>query len=89
MVKTDPTKCYTVSALHACVDPTATEFSTLPGICLTIDDAAKKVVDVVNETLMSEGSKRRVNVKSCYNGYTLLTQYGQLVMTITAHDRPW
>lgn len=88
MIKTDPTKFYTVSVTRY-IDDEDPEFETLSGIHLTIDSAAKKVAGIVNDTLAFEGKKRRVNIKSCYDGYVLSTGDGKLVVSITAHDRPW
>ena len=88
MIKTDPTKFYTVSVTRY-IDGDDPEFETLSGIHLTIDSAANKVAGIVNDTLALEGKKRRVNIKSCYDGYVLVTGDGKLVVSITAHDRPW
>lgn len=88
MIKTEPTKFYTVSVTRY-IDDEDTEFETLSGIHLTIDSAANKVAGIVNDTLALEGKKRRVNIKSCYDGYVLLTGDGKLVVSIVAHDRPW
>lgn len=86
-INSDPTKFYTVSVFAVYGDETAC--NTLSGICVTLGDAAEKVADVVNETLAFEHKKKRVKATDCTNGYTLKTDDGKRVITITAHERPW
>lgn len=86
-INSDPSKFYTVSVFSVYGDETA--FNTLSGICVTLGDAAEKVADVVNETLAFEHKNKWVKATDCINGYTLKTDDGKRVITITAHERPW
>lgn len=91
-ITTDPTKFYTVSGLSRwgnSSDGDQIDLIDIPGIHFTIDEAAKAVATVVNEILTNNGSKRRVNVKNCYDGYTLDIDAGHWEYSIVAHDRPW
>lgn len=91
-ITTDPTKFYTVSGLSRwgnSSDGDQIDLVDIPGIHFTIDEAAQAVATVVNEILMNNGSKRRVNVKNCYDGYTLDIDAGHWEYSIVAHDRPW
>lgn len=86
-INSDPTKFYTVSVFSVYGDETAC--NTLSGICVTLGDAAEKVAEVVNETLAFEHKKKRVKATDCTTGYTLKTDDGKRVITITEHERPW
>ena len=92
MIKTDPTKFYTVSGLSRwgnSSDGDQIDLISLPGLHITIDDAAKAVASAVNDVLIANGIKRRVNVKTCYDGYTLDIDAGHWEFAITAHERPY
>lgn len=92
MINTDPTKFYTVSGLSRwgnSSDGDQLDLISLPGLYITIDKAAEAIANTVNEILKSNGVKRRVNVKNCYDGYTLELDAGLWEFSITAHDRPY
>lgn len=92
MIKTDPTKFYTVSGISRwgnSSDGDQLDLISLPGLYITLDEAAKAIANAVNEVLKSNGMKRLVNVKNCYDGYTLDLDAGHWEFAITAHDRPY
>lgn len=91
MVKTDPAKIYTVTGVSVFGNDSngpQAELIIFEPLYDTIDDAARAVADSVNEVLAEEGERNRVNVKSCYEGYTLELDAGRWVYKIVAHDRP-
>jgi len=83
MIKTDPTKFYTVYGVNGDVAFTAEQ------LFLTIDDAAKFIVNEVNAKLKKYGKTRRVNIKNCYDGYLLVFDDVMIDYKIAAHDRPY
>lgn len=92
MVKTDKSKLYTVTGVSVFGNDSngpQTELIEFDQLYNTIDDAARAVADAVNEVLAEEGKQNRVNVKSCYEGYTLELDAGRWVYKIVAHDRPY
>lgn len=92
MIKTDPTKLYTVTGVSVFGNDSngpQAELINFDQLYNTIDDAARAVADAVNEVLAEEGHKNRVNVKCCYEGYTLELDAGRWVYKIVAHDRPY
>ena len=92
MVKTNPTKIYTVNGVSVFGNDSngpQTELINFDQLYNTVDDAARAVADAVNEVLAEEGKRKRVNVKSCYEGYTLELDTGRWVYKIVAHERPW
>lgn len=92
MVKTDKTKLYTVTGVSVFGNDSngpQAELIEFDKLYDTIDDAARAVADAVNEVLAEEGKRNRVNVKSCYEGYTLELDSGRWVYKIVAHDRPY
>lgn len=92
LIENDKTKFYTVSGLSRwgnSSDGDQLDLISLPGLYITIDKAAEAVAKAVNDVLIANGIKRRVNVKNCYDGYTLDIDAGRWVFAITAHDRPY
>ena len=92
MVKTDKSKLYTVTGVSVFgngSDGPQAELIEFDQLYNTIDDAARAVADAVNEVLAEEGKPNRINVKSCYEGYTLELDAGRWVYKIVAHDRPY
>ena len=92
MVKTNPTKIYTVNGVSVFGNDSngpQAELIEFDQLYKTIDDAARAVADAVNEVLAEDGKRKRVNVKSCYEGYTLELDTGRWVYRIVAHERPW
>lgn len=83
MIKTDPTKFYTVYGVNGDVAFTAEQ------LFLTIDAAAKFIVNEVNAKLKKYGKTRRVNIKNCYDGYLLMFDDVMIDYKIAAHDRPY
>jgi hypothetical protein len=83
MIKTDPTKFYTVYGVNGDVAFNAEQ------LFLTIDDAAKFIVNEVNAKLKKYGKTRRVNIKNCYDGYLLMFDGVMIDYKIAAHDRPY
>lgn len=83
MIKTDPTKFYTVYGVNGDVAFNAEQ------LFLTIDAAAKFIVDEVNAKLKKYGKTRRVNIKNCYDGYLLMFEDVMIDYKIAAHDRPY
>lgn len=83
MIKTDPTKFYTVYGVNGDVAFSAEK------LFLTIDDAAKFIANEVNARLKKYGKTRRVNIKNCYDGYLLMFEDVMIDYKIAALDRPY
>lgn len=91
-ITTDPTKFYTINCLSRwgnSSDGDQIGLVDIPGIHFKIDEAAQAIADDVNKHIKATGRKRLVNVKNCYDGYTLELDDQIWEYSIVAHDRPW
>ena len=74
------------------IDGGDSSFTIFPTLYMSLSAAMEKVASIVNESLAFE-KKKRVKPMNCTNalhdGYAMPTDYGSIVVHITAFDRPW